>query len=80
MLLEDIIRLCMPGLFAQFGFNSFEGYIIKVTRDAELDIDNDINTDLISSIEKGLKNRKRGKAVRLVYDKSIQKNLLNYLS
>ncbi|MBK7762067.1 MAG: polyphosphate kinase 1 [Bacteroidetes bacterium] len=80
MLLEDIIRLCMPGLFAQFGFNSFEGYIIKVTRDAELDIDNDINTDLISSIEKGLKNRKRGKAVRLVYDKSIQKNLLNYLT
>lgn len=79
ILLEDIIRFCLPNLFAQFGFNHFEGYIIKVTRDAELDIDNDINTDLIQSIEKGLKNRKKGKAVRLVYDKSIQKNLLHYL-
>jgi polyphosphate kinase len=79
ILLEDIIRFCLPKLFNQFGFNTFEGYIIKVTRDAELDIDNDINTDLISSIEKGLKNRKKGKAVRLVYDKSIQKNLLDYL-
>jgi Polyphosphate kinase len=79
ILLEDIIRFCLPNLFAQFGFNTFEGYIIKVTRDAELDIDNDVNTDLIKSIEKGLKNRKKGKAVRLVYDKSIQKNLLQYL-
>jgi polyphosphate kinase len=79
ILLEDIIRYCLPNLFTQFGFDSFEGYIIKVTRDAELDIDNDVNTDFIQSIEKGLKNRKKGKAVRLVYDKSIQKNLLNYL-
>ncbi len=79
ILLEDIIRHCLPKLFTQFGFDTFEGYIIKVTRDAELDIDNDVNTDLIMSIEKGLKNRRKGKAVRLVYDKSIQKNLLNYL-
>ncbi len=79
ILLEDIIRYCLPNLFTQFGFNSFEGYIIKVTRDAELDIDNDINNDFIDSIEKGLKNRKKGKAVRLVYDKTIQKNLLDYL-
>lgn len=79
ILLEDIIRYCLPNLFTQFGFNHFEGYIIKVTRDAELDIDNDINTNLIESIEKGLKNRKKGKAVRLVFDKTIQKNLLDYL-
>jgi len=80
ILLEDIIRHCLPKLFTQFGFDTFEGYIIKVTRDAELDIDNDVNTDLIIRIEKGLKNRKKGKAVRLVYDKSIQKNLLSYLT
>ena len=41
--------------------NSFEGYIIKVTRDAELDIDNDVKTDIITRIEKGLKNRKKNK-------------------
>lgn len=79
ILLEDIIRYCLPQLFAQFGFNYFEGYVIKMTRDAELDIDNDVNTDLIASIHKGLKNRKKGKALRLVYDREIPKNLLHYL-
>jgi len=79
ILLENIIKYCLPNLFTQFGFNSFEAYIIKVTRDAELDIDNDINTNLIEKIEKGLKNRKKGKAIRLVYDKAIPKNMLDYL-
>ncbi|HEY9177170.1 MAG TPA: polyphosphate kinase 1 [Flavipsychrobacter sp.] len=79
ILLEDIIRYNLPNLFAQFGFNRFLGYIIKVTRDAELDIDNDITTSVIDKIEKGLKNRKRGRATRFVFDRSIDANLLDYL-
>lgn len=79
ILLEDVIRYSLPKLFNQFGFDLFEGYIIKVTRDAELDIDNDVQTNIIQKLEKGLKNRKRGKAIRLVYDKAIQRNLLEYL-
>ncbi|MGI9191747.1 MAG: polyphosphate kinase 1 [Chitinophagaceae bacterium] len=80
ILLEDIIRLGLPDLFTQFGFNWFEGSIIKVTRDAELDLDVDLSTDVIQKLEKGLKNRKKGKAVRFVYDKQINKNLLAYLT
>lgn len=79
ILLEDIIRFGLPDLFTQFGFNWFEGSIIKVTRDAELDLDVDLTTDVIQKLEKSLKNRKKGKAVRLVYDKQINKNLLAYL-
>jgi polyphosphate kinase len=79
ILLEDIIRFGLPDLFTQFGFNLFEGSIIKVTRDAELDLDVDLTTDVIQKLEKSLKNRKKGKAVRLVYDKQINKNLLAYL-
>ena len=45
--------------------------IIKVTRDAEIDIDNDVSTSLIQKIEKGLKNRKKGKPVRFIFDKDI---------
>src|SRR5690606_6076506 len=56
ILLEDIIRFNLPHLFAPFGFNRFLGYIIKVTRDTELDIDNDVNTNIIDELEKGLKN------------------------
>ena len=79
ILLEDIIRFSLPHLFAPFGFDRFMGFIIKVTRDAELEIDNDIHTNLIDEIEKGLKNRKKGRATRFVYDRSIDPHLLDYL-
>lgn len=80
ILLEDIIRFNLPGIFAPFGFDRFMGYIIKVTRDAELDIDNDVSTNLISELEKGLKNRKKGRATRFVYDRMIDSTLLAYLT
>lgn len=79
ILLEDVIRFSLPNLFAPFGFNRFLGYIIKVTRDAELDIDNEVNTNLIEELEKGIKNRKKGRATRFVYDRNIDKSLLEYL-
>ncbi|GAA4462122.1 polyphosphate kinase 1 [Nemorincola caseinilytica] len=79
ILLEDIIRYNLPMLFAPFGFDRFMSYIIKVTRDAELETDNDVNTNLIDDLEKGLKNRKKGRATRFVYDRQIDTTLLNYL-
>lgn len=79
ILLEDIIRFCLPAIFSFFGYDRFSAHTIKVTRDAEIDIDNDVSTSLIQKIEKGLKNRKKGKPVRLVYDKEIDPVLLAYL-
>ncbi len=79
ILLEDIIRFCLPNIFSFFGYDTFSSYIIKVTRDAEIDIDNDVSTSLIQKIEKGLKNRKKGKPVRFVFDKAIDPALLTYL-
>jgi polyphosphate kinase len=80
ILLEDIIRLNLPALFAPFGFNKFLGYIIKVTRDADLEIDNDVTTNLIEELAKGLKNRKKGRTTRFVFDRHIDAHLLNYLT
>lgn len=79
ILLEDIIRHGLPHLFAPFGFNRFMGHLIKVTRDAELEIDNDVHGNLIDELEKGLKNRKKGRATRFVYDRNIDPGLLDYL-
>jgi polyphosphate kinase len=79
ILLEDIIRFNLPHLFAPFGFNRFLGYIIKVTRDAELEIENEVSTNIIEELEKGLKNRKKGRATRFVFDRAIDANLLDYL-
>ena len=79
ILLEDIIRFCLPVIFSSLGYDQFSAHIIKLTRDAEIDIDNDISTPLIQKIEKGLKNRKKGKPVRFVFDKEIDISLLTYL-
>jgi polyphosphate kinase len=79
ILLEDIIRFCLPHIFSFFGYDTFSSYIIKVTRDAEIDMDNDVSTSLIQKIEKGLKNRKKGKPVRFVFDKAIDPTLLTFL-
>jgi len=79
ILLEDIIRYCLPNIFSFFGYDTFSAHAIKVTRDAEIDIDNDVSTSFIQKIEKGLKNRKKGKPVRLVYDREIPPSLLTYL-
>jgi len=79
ILLDDVIRYCLPNIFSFFGYDMFSANAIKVTRDAEIDIDNDIATNFIQKIEKGLKNRKKGKPVRLVFDKEIPPSLLTYL-
>jgi polyphosphate kinase len=79
ILLEDIIRFCLPVVFSSFGYDQFSAHLIKLTRDAEIDIDNDISTSLIQKIEKGIKNRKKGKPVRFVFDKDIDISLLTYL-
>lgn len=79
ILLEDVIRFCLPHIFSFFGYDTFSSHIIKVTRDAEIDIDNDISTSLIQKIKKGLKSRKSGKPVRFTFDKEIDPVLLTYL-
>jgi polyphosphate kinase len=55
--------------FAYFGFDHFDAHIFKVTKDAEIDIDNDISTSLIQKIEKGLKTGAGAKPYVFVYDK-----------
>jgi polyphosphate kinase len=79
ILLEDVIRCNLPQIFSYFGYDTFESYIFKVTKDAELDIDNDVSTTFVEKIEKGIKNRRKGKPVRFVFDKEMDAALLEYL-
>jgi polyphosphate kinase len=79
ILLEDVIRFNLPAIFSFFGYDQYSAYIFKVTRDAEIDIDNDIHTSIIQKLEKALKNRKKGKPVRFVYDREMDPGMLEYL-
>jgi polyphosphate kinase len=79
ILLEDVIRFNLPAIFSYFGYEKFDSWIFKVTKDAEIDIDSDISTTLIQKIEKGVRNRRKGKPVRFVYDKEMDAGLLEFL-
>lgn len=78
ILLEDAIRFCLDDVFSIFPYDTFEAWIIKITRDAELDVDNDISESLLEKISKGVKNRRKGEPVRFVYDSKIAPDLLKY--
>jgi polyphosphate kinase len=79
ILLEDVIRYSLDDVFALFKFDRFESWIIKLTRDAELDMDNDISKSFLEVISKGLNSRKTGQPVRFVFDNRIARELLNLL-
>ncbi len=78
LLLDDVVRLIIPKLFP--GFEVLESYSIKLTRDAELYIEDEFSGDLVAKIKKSLRKRNVGPASRLVYDRSMPKEVLAYLA
>lgn len=79
MLLDDVIRYNLKKIFFVFGYDTVDSYVIKITRDAELDLDNDVSRSYVEKIFRSIKNRKKGAPVRLAYDKSIPKDMLSLL-
>ncbi len=79
ILLEDIIRFCLDDVFALFSYDTFEAWTIKLTRDAELDMDNDLSNSFLEQISKSVDGRKKGQPVRFVFDNAIARDLLNYI-
>ncbi|MGB1248925.1 MAG: polyphosphate kinase 1, partial [Chitinophagales bacterium] len=79
ILLDDIIRYNLGDIFKNFDFKKANAYTIKVTLDAELDIDNDISKSLIEKISKSIESRKKGDPIRFIYDAKMNEDLLNYL-
>jgi polyphosphate kinase len=80
ILLDDVIRYCLNEVFGPFDIGRFDAYTIKMTRDAELDIDNDISESYILKISKSLKQRKQGAPVRFIYDANMSPPLLEFLT
>ncbi len=79
ILLDDVIRYCLEDVFQNFEHDYIESYNIKLTRDAEIDMDNDISKSFVEKISKGLKARKKGQPVRLVYDSRIAPDILEFI-
>lgn len=79
MLVDDVIRYNTDKVFEVFGYRTTEAYNIKLTRDAELDMDNDVSKSMIEKISKSVKARKQGQPVRFVYDAAMPDDMLRYI-
>lgn len=79
ILLDDIIRYCLDDLFFIFQYDSVEAYSIQLTRDAELDIDENVNEKFVEALTRSLQRRGKGRPMRLLYDGDIPAEMLDYL-
>jgi len=79
ILLDDVIRYNVHEMFSVFGYITKEAINIKLTRDAELDIDQDVSKSMLEKISKGVKDRKKGQPVRFVYDSTMSKEMLAFI-
>lgn len=79
MLLDDIIRANLKDVFKVFKYDTVNAYAFKVTRDAELDMEDDISKSLVDILSKSIKNRKKGDPVRFVHDSEMDKDIIKYL-
>lgn len=79
IILDDLIRSRMRNIFGIFNYKTISSHMIKITRDAELDIDSDLSRSFLEKISKSVDERSSGDPVRFVYDKNIDQKTLQYL-
>ncbi|MEX2589174.1 MAG: polyphosphate kinase 1 [Chitinophagales bacterium] len=77
--LDDIIRHNLDDIFYIFNYSKIEAYVIKVTKDAELNIDNDVAQSFLEQLRKSLKKRAKANPVRFVYDENMPDDLYQFL-
>ena len=79
IILDDLIRYRLDSIFSIFNYESIEAHMIKITRDAELDIESDLGISFLEKLSKSVKNRIDGDPVRFIYDKTIADDTLKFL-
>jgi len=79
ILLEDVIRYELDDTFYMFSYHKITAYIFKLTRDAELDLDDDVAESYVKLVAKSIVKRGNSALVRFVHEKEIPDNLLAFL-
>ena len=79
MLLDDLIRFHFDLIFNFFDYKKIEAHMLKITRDAELDLEEDASVGYINKITESVKERIAADPVRLVYDNTIADDTLAFI-
>ena len=75
--LEDVITYYANQFFQGYGIEDY--MVFRITRDADLEIDEEEATDLLSEVEESLRRRRRGDAVRLEVCGDVKDHLLDFV-
>lgn len=79
VILDDIVRMHLPEIFKIFSADSMEAYTFKFSRDAEIDLEETQILSMVDKMNKGIKNRRKGEPIRLVYDGHMPTDMLHQL-
>jgi polyphosphate kinase len=79
IMIDDVLRYCLDDIFNVFDYNTIKAHMIKITRDGELDFDSDLSKSFMAKISESVKDRQKGDPIRFVYDKSIDKDTLDFI-
>lgn len=79
IMLDDLIRYNLGQIFNIFNYETLTAHMIKLTRDAELDLDSDLSKSFVEKLSASIKGRSASQPVRFVYDKDIAKDTLQFL-
>ena len=79
IMVDDLIRYHLNDIFKIFSPVAIQANMIKISRDAELDFDDDISTSFLDKIVQSVKDRSLGVPVRFVYDSNIRIDSLKFL-
>jgi polyphosphate kinase len=80
ILLDDVVRLMVPEIFALFQPARAEAWAFKITRDAELEVDDDLALSYSAKLTAGIKRRAHGAPVRFLYDAAMPQELLSLVA
>ena len=78
ILIDDVIRHNLKSIFNIFDYASVSAHMIKISRDAQLDIDSDLSKSMLEKISTSVKDRRIGEPVRFIYDQLIEKDTLEF--
>ncbi|WP_433832121.1 polyphosphate kinase 1 [Flavobacterium anhuiense] len=78
ILIDDVIRFKLKNIFNIFDYKSVSAHMIKITRDAQLDIDSDLSKSMLEKIASSVKDRRIGEPVRFIYDNLIEEDTLQF--
>lgn len=78
ILIDDVIRFKLKNIFNIFDYKSVSAHMIKITRDAQLDIDSDLSKSMLEKIATSVKDRRIGEPVRFIYDSLIEDDTLHF--